>query len=248
MGIGLFDDRLSHPLTRADYRTGATLAAWIEKDMPCVTGAVPSRYMEQLGDDLLGAGVPSPTVTDALHVLEDKGIVFEYPVRWPLQYAVIHAPKFHDPNNPGDREPQQYHGLTKAEALHMQVAGVKIYEAKFQRALLNHDPALAAQIIAAVINLLVATAKFYAAARQQKEKLRQQLEDMEQWNEAIEKTLEGAPGLEDHIRHMTKQELNELRSADGPVELDRITFRISTRLGHEAVEDAEERESETEAE
>jgi hypothetical protein len=245
MGFGLFDDRANHPLTRADYRTGATLAAWIEKDMPCVVGRIPGKYTDELGEILLGQGVRADVVRDALTRLEDKGIVFEYPITWPMQYFVVRAPKYHDPNNPADREPQQMKGLTKAESMAMKHAGIEQYESKFQAAINSGDAALAQHILEAVLSLLWSLAQGYGEVR--KERLRPEMQEWKEWNEAVDEALDRAETLETHIRRLTRAEIRELRDSEGP-DLDRATFRLSHRLAEEAVEEAEEEESEKEAE
>ena len=221
MGQGILYGQPNHYLTSDITNSGDKLAAWIEREIPCFVGNVPSEYTSAVNSVLAKNFVRADIVRDAFQILERRGVRFDG-----ASIGVV-TPNL-PPYNPNVREAPRMNPISKGEADRIKAYTFEEYERRYVLAIKTNNFNEAEHILAAVLQLLWDLAKGYSktktAARNEK------MVEWEEFNTAVNEALNRASTLQTHFRYMTREELTALRNAPTPTAFQGLSVRFAARI------------------
>lgn len=216
------------PLTKDHYTSAQLLAQWIERQVPTFVGNVPAKYTEELLALLFKLLVPLETIRAAFAVLAARKVTFDYSPKYPWEF---------DPSkfqlNPSNRSsernpPARMSGLSSRQAAEMQKHTFEQYEFRYNLAIRTNNHNEAEAIWRAVLELIAGILKGHGTAMQAGRN--EKVQEWEEINADIDRAMERAHTLRNHVRHIPRDELARMRNMPGPHTLQQTIDGIAGRL------------------
>lgn len=223
-------------LSPEQYATGAKLAHWIERVIPCFVGNVPVEYTEALLEVLRKHRVPGTIIEEAFLILLERRIEFDFPLDRQL---IAPLPPPVPPSRHGIPSPPQMRGDSKGDRQRTSRHTFEEYEYRYVLALKTNDAAGAEAILGAVLALLWSMAKSYGQAKQVSR--HDKVAEWEEFNTAVSEALARARTLRTHILTLKPEEVRAMRDAPTPAARDSVTRQLAKRVTTRTVPPARRR-------
>lgn len=227
MSLGILAGQPRHYLTNEILGSAEKLANWIEREIPSFAGPVPVEYYQAIMAVLAKYTITAPVLRGAFEILEKRGIQFTKPPLKDIYIPGVILPPQPPPLNPGNMPQPRGKEISLREKVEMIKYTIDEYERRYVLAIKTADPVGAAQILEAILRIVLDMALGHGEAGQMR-----QNDPMREWNEfnkAVDEALERAPTLQTHVRFMTREEYQTIRTAGASPNFQPVTFRITTR-------------------
>lgn len=207
-------------LDRAASNNPDKILEWIIQNVPCMNGPMPYKWTERVLTEAKKAGAFPEAIRKAMSMAREHGYQFSG-----LPATAEDIAKELKTRN----EVARIRATTPGEVTRNVRYTLSYWEAQYKKAVLADDPIALEAALAAAIKLVWAIAESYGRTVKNRNNVNARVVSAQQWDRAVNESMERARSLQTHCRHLSREDLRRLREAPTPGAFNRITLEIAKR-------------------